>query len=140
MEAGMASLKDAEQARAESADLLRDLGAHAISVESDQDVSIEPVASLTEPAASPTKAAASSTKAVASQTKAPGKTKPASRRRPRWSVVAWFDGDPPESVPSEIQVAHRRGSAAVPVKIRRSEQFQPEPASGEPESDVLRPE
>jgi hypothetical protein len=155
----MASLKDAEQARTESADLLRDLGAHAISVEPDvEEVPAEPAAPTANPPSKPT---ASPTATTASSTKAnSGKTKPASRRRTKWSVVAWFDGDPPDAVPSEVHVAHRRGSAAVPVKVRRSEQFQPEttlvsgsasgptsvggsgpePTSAKPESDVFRPE
>jgi hypothetical protein len=136
----MASLKDAEQARSESADLLRDLGAHAISVEPDlEDLPTEPTGSApapAEPASSPTKVSSA-------------KPKPASRRRIRYAVVAWFDGEPPESVPSQIHVEHRRGSAAVPVKIRRSEPFRPEPTSAdepestqadEPKPDVFRPE
>jgi hypothetical protein len=129
----MASLKDAEQARTEASDLLRNLGAHAISVEQDFDEAtpkaVEPGQPKSAPTAGPTGAAAGS--------------KAAAHPRSKYAVVAWFDQDPPDSVPAEIQVSHKRGSSAVPVKIRRAEAFAPEglpSAAAKPGPDDFRPE
>jgi hypothetical protein len=129
------------------------LGAHAISVEPDvEDLPAEPTTSPTESTGSghePAKPAVSPGKAAPPTKATSGKPRPASRRRTTYVVVAWFEGEPPESVPSQIHVEHRRGNAAVPVKIRRSESFRPEPTStdepestqaDEPKPDVFRPE
>lgn len=132
----MASLRDAEQARAEASDLLRELGAHAISVEPDPgEVPLQPVATPVERTTAPTKAATTGpttgpTKAAtkAEPGRGAGSAAPKSARHPRstYAVVAWFEGEPPDSVPAQIHVAHRRGTSAVPVKIRRAEAFAPE--------------
>jgi len=98
----MASLNDAERAREQTSELLRELGAHAISVEE-------------EPAEAPDGGA-------------PGGGVPARRHRRRrgFAVVAWFSEEPPATLPEHLEVRVGTRTKAVPLRARRSERFRAE--------------
>ena len=120
----MATLKDAEQARVEMADQLQAYGAHAISVHE-----LDPEEAATEGAEGAKTAEGAEGAEGAEDTMdaedAEGASRPSrSRRRPSYEVVAWFDDEPPDTLPAEIEV--RRGSrkVMVPVRVRREERFQ----------------
>lgn len=98
----MASLTDAERAREQTSELLRELGAHAISVEEEPD--------------------------GAPEGGVPGGGVLARRHRRRrgFAVVAWFTGEPPATLPEHVEVRVGTRTKAVPLRARRSERFRAE--------------
>jgi hypothetical protein len=99
----VATLKDAERARSDSAEQLRELGAHAISVEEEE--------SADEP----------------NETEVSDSTS-ARPKKSQYVVVAYFEEDPPPTMPESLQVQAGRKTRDVPLKAKRSERFQIEPA------------
>ena len=99
----VATLKDAERARSDSAEQLRELGAHAISVEEEDEPAEEP----NEPQAA--------------------ESPPPRPRKSQYVVVAYFDEDPPPTMPETLQVQAGKKTRDVPLKAKRSERFQIEP-------------
>jgi hypothetical protein len=95
----MASLKDAERAREQSADHLRRLGAHAISVEEAE--------------------------GEEESERASRRSKRQSVGRKSYVVVAWFEHDP-LGLPERLEVSHEGGTKKVPLRIRREGRFRPE--------------
>jgi hypothetical protein len=102
----VASLKDAQQAREQSAEFLRTLGAHAISVEE----------------ADPDEAG----ERVKAKGAAPHRARP---RRQAYAVVAWFEEEPPPALPDRLEVKSGKRTKDVPLKVRREERFRPEGAA-----------
>lgn len=98
----MATLREAERAREQSSEYLRHLGAHAVSVE---------------------EAGNEATSAKSATVKLHRAGKPQSDR---YAVVAWFDHDPPEPIPRHLEIRRGPRKTDVPLKVRRSERFQPE--------------
>lgn len=98
----MATLEDAELARSVSAENLRRLGAHSISVEEADEEPLDGRRSVRR-----------------------GK-KDRSSKHPSFAVVAWFEDEPPESLPEELEITHAGRTKSVPLKARREDRFQPE--------------
>ena len=95
----MATLEDAELAREQQADDLRELGAHAISVELAPE-EVPPRPNL-------------------------GHSRSRRPHRESYAVVAWFAGEPPE-LPDAVEVTRSGRKAKVPLRVRQEPVFQPE--------------
>jgi hypothetical protein len=96
----MATLTDAERARAQKAEFLRQLGAHAISV--------EPVANLTDEEA---KGAA-------------GRSNVQRRKTAEFAVIAYFEEAPKEPLPETLEVWSGNRRLRVPLALRLAPRFQ----------------
>lgn len=102
----MARLRDAERAREDSSEQLRQLGAHAISVEEEGEAE-----------------SASGAPTSKSTSHAPSKQS--------YVVVAYFENEPPSSVPEHLEVQAGKKTMTVPLKTKRSETFHIEQAGSE---------
>jgi hypothetical protein len=89
----MATLTDAERARAQKAEFLRQLGAHAISV--------EPVENLTDEET----------------------TRTAKRKTAEFAVIAYFEEPPEEPLPETLEVRHGNRRLRVPLALRLAPRF-----------------
>ncbi len=106
----MATLKEAEQAREETAEHLRRLGAHAISVE--------------EETPGPLEAPNDETMGAGEVGAAGGLPRPG---RPRtFVVVAWFADQPPADLPQTLEIRTGTRTKVVPLRSRRAERFRAE--------------
>jgi hypothetical protein len=96
----MATLTQAERARAQKAEFLRQLGAHAISV--------EPVDSLTD-----------------AEIKSAGGGSDARRRKAAgFAVIAYFEEAPKEPLPETLEVRSGNRRLQVPLALRLAPRFQ----------------
>lgn len=152
----MATLREAERARDETAEELRRLGAHAISVEEETEALEAEIGAL---AAEPGALAAAESGPLAAAEPAldgppaealagadlltvaepaghlPAGAEPVAeragdtrrpRRRRSFALVAWFDGDPPVGLPRSVEIQAGTKTKVVPLRVRRAEQFRAE--------------
>lgn len=152
----MATLREAERARDETAEELRRLGAHAISVEEETEALDAELGTLG--AELGTSAATAGTLAAEAEpalgglpaevppgagpltvaeppadlppVEEPVAERAGDTRRPRrrrsFAVVAWFDGDPPVGLPRDVEIQAGTRTRIVPLRVRRAEQFRAE--------------
>lgn len=129
----MATLRDAERAREQAAELLRGLGAHAISVEEEvEDVAGAPPGAT--PGRQPPAPARPDAVGGAGPVEAgtgPARAEavagaPPTKRRRSFALVAWFADEPPADLPDSVEVHGGTRARTVPLLIRRVERFRAE--------------
>jgi hypothetical protein len=117
----MATLTDAERARAQKAEFLRQLGAHAISV--------EPVDNLTDEEAKGTadaagKARKANTDEVGTRsTSRGGRSNEQRRKTAEFAVIAYFEEAPKEPLPETLEVRRGNRRLRVPLALRLAPKF-----------------
>jgi len=112
----MATLNEAEAARVDASEQLRQMGAHAVSVEDEQPDEAAPVA----PADAVDIAGPGTGEHEAAESARP------KRKQRSYVVVAYFDHDPPDELPEQIEVQTGKRKRIVPLKARQSPRFRPE--------------
>jgi len=124
----VATLNDAELAREQTAEYLRGLGAHAISVEELPPPEDERPEPATDGGAIGTVGAtrgAGAAAGVDATSRAPAPVRQQRRRR-EFVVVAWFADEPPEALPERLEVKAGTRTRTVPLQARREERFRAE--------------
>jgi hypothetical protein len=117
----MATLTDAERARAQKAEFLRQLGAHAISV--------EPVDNLTDQETKGTagtagKAGKANTDEIAERSTSRGGRSNVHRRKTAdFAVIAYFEEAPKEPLPETLEVRSGNRRLKVPLALRLAPRF-----------------
>jgi hypothetical protein len=117
----MATLTDAERARAQKAEFLRQLGAHAISVEPVDNLSDEEANGLASAAGKSRKA---NTDAMGKKSTSRGSRSNAQRRKsPEFAVIAYFEEAPKEPLPETLEVRSGNRRLKVPLALRLAPRF-----------------
>jgi hypothetical protein len=117
----VATLTDAERARAQKAEFLRQLGAHAISV--------EPVDNLTDEEAKGTAGAAgrarkANTAELGKRSTSQGGGSNAQKRKiAEFAVIAYFEEAPKEPLPETLEVRSGNRRLKVPLALRVAPRF-----------------
>jgi hypothetical protein len=117
----MATLTDAERARAQKAEFLRQLGAHAISV--------EPVDNLTDEEAKGTageagKARKANAAGIGKRSTSRGnRSNVQTRKTADFAVIAYFEEAPKEPLPETLEVWSGKRRLKVPLGFRLAPRF-----------------